>query len=331
MADSSNRITYDSNYDSDTYGGKRSHSVINDIATNGVASQAVNESIYSYLPGRENGPADAYRHLLLSAELARTNTETFARTVLAGHEFTGNAQDQTPEANKMDEHNNELGIQLGLRLKNRPDGGSWEMVIQGARELINNGAATWLPQDKWRKNPKDDNGKEMPLNHPEINWPIDWNKVQPYQANLRHILPNVDSFQYVQARSLTFADMPPLAQELCQKCQAKLEAYYQKHNIGYRQDDLERAALAAGVAAYGEKMTDLTMLNIKDGNIYVGHKTPQGVLNYASVNEQTAAATPEQDSIAQSKQAEIKLEEMERQREMEILAYQQSQSMGRSI
>lgn len=331
MANSNNRSTYDSNYDSDTYGGKRSHSVINDVATSGIASQAVNESIYSYLPGREDGPADAYRHLLLSAELARTNTETFTRVVLATHEFTGNAQDQTPDANKMDEHNNELGIQLGLRLKNRPDGGSWEMVIKGARELMTNGSAKWLPQEKWRKNPKDDNGKELPLNHPEINWPIDWNKIQPYQANLQHTLPNSDEFQYAQARSLTFDDMPPLAQELCQKCQAKLEAYYQKHNIHYSQDGLERAALAAGVAAYGEKMTDLTMLNIKDGNIYVGHKTPQGVLNYASVNEQTAAATPEQDSIAQSKQAERDLALAAEQRRQEILAYQQNQSMGRSI
>ena len=25
--------------------------------------RAINESIYSYLPGRENGPADAYRHI----------------------------------------------------------------------------------------------------------------------------------------------------------------------------------------------------------------------------------------------------------------------------
>ncbi len=138
--------------------------------------------------------------------------------------------------------------------------------------------------------------------------------------------------QYVQtAPELKFTDMPPLVQELCQKCQAKLEAYYQKHNIHYSQDGLERAALAAGVAAYGEKMTDLTMLNIKDGNIYVGHKTPQGVLNYASVNEQTAAATPEQDSIAQSKQAERDLALAAEQRRQEILAYQQSQSMGRSI
>lgn len=35
------------------------------------ASDSVNEAIYSGLPGRGDGPADAYRHLLWGAELTR--------------------------------------------------------------------------------------------------------------------------------------------------------------------------------------------------------------------------------------------------------------------
>jgi len=50
---------------------------MSDLATSGVATQAIKESVHSQLPGRNNGPADAYRHLLLSAELTRQFGETY--------------------------------------------------------------------------------------------------------------------------------------------------------------------------------------------------------------------------------------------------------------
>jgi hypothetical protein len=43
---------------------------------------AANEAVESQLPGRENGPADAYRHLLWGAELARKFGEDAARRIL---------------------------------------------------------------------------------------------------------------------------------------------------------------------------------------------------------------------------------------------------------
>lgn len=42
-----------------------------DVATGGVATKSTKESVNSQMPGRENGPADAYRRILLSAELTR--------------------------------------------------------------------------------------------------------------------------------------------------------------------------------------------------------------------------------------------------------------------
>lgn len=58
------------------------------IATLGVTNAAIRESARSGLPGRENGPADAYRHILLSAELTRRFGEGYARQLLDTHEWT---------------------------------------------------------------------------------------------------------------------------------------------------------------------------------------------------------------------------------------------------
>lgn len=42
---------------------------------------AETESLSSQLPGRENGPADAYRHILWVAEMTRHFGESVARNI----------------------------------------------------------------------------------------------------------------------------------------------------------------------------------------------------------------------------------------------------------
>ena len=75
---------------------------------------ASKESQSSKLPGREDGPADAYRHLLWAGELTRRFGERRARQILGAHEIDGRIRGgQSPDAEKMDRHNNELGIALG--------------------------------------------------------------------------------------------------------------------------------------------------------------------------------------------------------------------------
>lgn len=149
------------------------------VATQGVSILAEQEAAWSYVPGREDGPADAYRHILLAAELTRQFGETYANTLLNSHEFTGNhnlSDPQTPEANAMDSHNNQLGIEIGKRLAEDPNA-TWEDVIHEARNLFdpnsNNGdGARWL--DDWSGNPKDDNGDAIPNGDPRLNWPAQW-------------------------------------------------------------------------------------------------------------------------------------------------------------
>jgi hypothetical protein len=157
---------------------------------------AADGAVESQLPGRENGPADAYRHLLWGAELTRRFGEDAARRILEGHEIQSTlstmiARDgQTPEAAAMDGHNNELSIELGKRAR------TWDEVKQGAQEIIDrsdrsgngaNGGAVWLRELEWSNHPKDRiTGEEL---SPEgWNWPdIDWINGQ---------VPNPVSYKY---------------------------------------------------------------------------------------------------------------------------------------
>lgn len=196
------------------YAYEKSHSPVNDFFTGHVASAAINESVGSHLPGRSDGPADAYRHVLLSAELTRRYGENYARFILSAHEFTGNMQDQTKEANEMDVHNNELGIKIGNRLRQQRGGSSWEDVVIEARKTIvpndpNGNNARWLPQDKWKVNPKLD-GKELPVGHKDVNWPVNWKP----GAYSKYPIPHLEDYDthHDQHSSLSPLEMEILGQ-----------------------------------------------------------------------------------------------------------------------
>jgi hypothetical protein len=144
---------------------------------------AANEAVESQLPGRENGPADAYRHLLWGAELTRRFGEDAARRILEDHEIQGTLSatvgrdGQTPEAAAMDRRNNELAIALGKRAR------IWAEVKEGAQVIIDrsdrsgngvNGGAVWLERSAWSNHPKDRITGEELLSD-VWNWPqTDW-------------------------------------------------------------------------------------------------------------------------------------------------------------
>ncbi|MDO4640796.1 MAG: hypothetical protein Q4A84_03715, partial [Neisseria sp.] len=136
--------------------------------------------------------------------------------------------------------------------------------------------------------------------------------------------------QYAQtAPALGLSDMPEKARQLCRECKAHLVDFYKKHDIAYNEADADKTAAAIGVAAYRERVPHVQSLHIReDGLLSVGHLTPQGVLSYASLDSAQAAATPIEESVAQSRQAEQELAQKAQQREMALAA---SQSHGRSI
>jgi hypothetical protein len=94
---------------------------------------AIKASVDSQLPGRENGPADAYRHLLWGAELTRKFGPDVARRILEMHEIQNDLStgvglgSQTPAAAAMDRHNNPLAVEIGMTAR------TWNDVEQRAR------------------------------------------------------------------------------------------------------------------------------------------------------------------------------------------------------
>lgn len=171
---------------------------------------AIKESADSQLPGRENGPADAYRHLLWGGELARKFGPDVARVLLEMHEIQGDTSRrigldaQSPAAAAMDRHNNEIAVAIGSAAR------SWDHVREAARDVMNrsdrsgsgtSGGAVWLPQSIWESHPIDTTtGKEKPPE--EWNWPaIDWeggivdsdpNYVYPYGGEEYRHEPAID-------------------------------------------------------------------------------------------------------------------------------------------
>jgi hypothetical protein len=90
----------------------------------------VGESVASQLPGRAVGPADAYRHILLAAELTRVFGAGIAWQVLREHE----TDPDLGADNGLDFWNNEIGIQIGMHVAAK--GGTWLDVVVLAREAL---------------------------------------------------------------------------------------------------------------------------------------------------------------------------------------------------
>ncbi len=92
--------------------------------------KAIGESVASQLPGREMGPADAYRHVLLAAELTRELGPGWATAGLLDHEL----DPESGADNGLDFWNNAIGMAIGMHVKNR--GGDWTDVVRLTREVV---------------------------------------------------------------------------------------------------------------------------------------------------------------------------------------------------
>ncbi len=136
------------------------------------ANAAQSEMVGSQMPGRERGPADAYRHVLWAAELTRRFGEERARQILEVHEREGRQKGQPRDEEAMDRNNNEIGISIGRFARD------WRDAISAARKVISGSAADgsgawnstydpsstlaphapmWLPEQRWGNNPRVDN------------------------------------------------------------------------------------------------------------------------------------------------------------------------------
>ncbi|MEO9874083.1 MAG: hypothetical protein ABJM26_05445 [Anderseniella sp.] len=178
---------------------------IQNAGTDGAADWAVGLSIASQLPGRLDGPADAFRHLLIAGELHRVYGERYAHVLLWAHELDG----EIFSDRSMDEYNNLIGREIGryvrandgttadvikfakqIMLNSFPGGAgdsvSWEpgpdsgWQVKGARTTqLPNGVVLQpvvvaeIDPGKWlSSNPRDNNTNEL-LPTGSVNWPAD--------------------------------------------------------------------------------------------------------------------------------------------------------------
>lgn len=123
------------------------------------------EAEASGLPGRVNGPADAYRHIVWVAEMTRRMGPNGAHSYAEFHEWTGQASGSLAErtgsrredkdlaaASAMDRRNNLLGVTIGQRAR------TFDEVLAMARQAIERSprdgsggmiGAVWLPMERW--------------------------------------------------------------------------------------------------------------------------------------------------------------------------------------
>ena len=160
---------------------------LNPVAYKG--DRASYEAAYSYLPGRENGPADAYRHILIAADLTLTYGESVARFILGLHEGNGGGSllNGPSKESLMDIHNNEVGYAIGVKLASEYPSydlntgvistATWLDILDAVREVIDqsdgtgaNGTAQWMDPRAWDKNPRLKDNTELPTDHPLVNW-----------------------------------------------------------------------------------------------------------------------------------------------------------------
>lgn len=98
---------------------------------NSVGNAASREAADSPLPGYFDGPADAYRHIVGTAELRRRFGFATAYAIATGNEVLGtHASRHPPELRRMDDHNNAIGFSIGADAKN------YEEVVRRARIAI---------------------------------------------------------------------------------------------------------------------------------------------------------------------------------------------------
>jgi hypothetical protein len=109
----------------------------------------------SFLPGYFEGPVDAARHIIGTAELRRRAGVAVAWTVVNSNEWLGEARGHGRELTTMDNANNAIGLAIGAKAR------SYAEVVSMAREAIQQGIASggtgeggtpaWLPSERWRE------------------------------------------------------------------------------------------------------------------------------------------------------------------------------------
>lgn len=104
------------------------------IGADDAIQATLDEAQHSGLPGAGGGAQDAYRHILIAAELIRQFGPNLGSKFAQAHEAGNRLDGQSGVDSKMDDHNNALAVDIGKRAK------TWDDVVRMARDKIEEAA-----------------------------------------------------------------------------------------------------------------------------------------------------------------------------------------------
>ena len=116
------------------------------------------------MPGYYNGPGDAIRHVIGTAELRRRAGTGVAWLVANSNEWLGEIRGHRPELTATDQANNAIGLDIGAKAR------TYAEVVAMAREVFRrgveangsgaDGTPVWRPRSEWRNA---EGGRDVPL------------------------------------------------------------------------------------------------------------------------------------------------------------------------
>jgi hypothetical protein len=172
------------------------HKVKNYIENQGFAvAPALRAAQESELPGIVNGPGDAFRYILWTAELTRRFGPEAALRLLNQHETNEeHSAGWAQQAEDMDKHNNVIGIRVGQTAHDYPDAlqqvqaiiaasspdgsGSWK----DPRHHLSAPAPVWLARDQWKgQQSEQSNWYDNPAHAGSLAFPQTWPHIKDYR------------------------------------------------------------------------------------------------------------------------------------------------------
>lgn len=155
-----------------------------------------------------------------------------------------------------------------------------------------------------------------------------WRKIDPYWYLAQDENQREQPYQYAQTDiakpALRIEDMPQYAQNIYHQGKQVLTDFFDKKDIAYDANSLDNIAMALASVGYPKHMRGVSLININNEEIFIGHKAPE--LRTASVNMKIAANTPIEESLTKIQETAQTFEDEVQQKQIA-----QSQSRGMMI
>ena len=144
------------------------------------------------------------------------------------------------------------------------------------------------------------------------------------KSNIAHAPVPGDWDNMQSVKPLKLEAIPQHAQNIYQQSKQIFTEFCNKKDISYDERSLDNIAMALASVGYPKHMRGVSLININNEEIFIGHKAPE--LRTASVNMKIAANTPIEESLTKIQETAQTFEDEVQQKQIA-----QSQSRGMMI